>query len=100
MRSIDMPNAAEVQTMMECSGFDHVLKYNIDARLMLPEILSSKSSSPANIICYMTNTPFDEFESPIFLSSTEKMSKINQIRDGFKSKQNENFRNINITLEQ
>lgn len=89
MHSGYIPHGADIQSMMENSDVDHVLEYTIEARLMLPEILSSKSTPPANIICYMTNSPFDEYESPFWLNSKERLSKINRIRDGFKSKQKE-----------
>lgn len=81
-----MPNIAALETKLENSGFDRALEYYMEARLMLPQILLSKNCCPANIICYMTYAPFDEYEFPIFLSSKKLMSKVNQIRHGFRNK--------------
>lgn len=56
---------------------------------MLPDILFLKKNCPADVICYMTNAPFDEYESPVWLSSMRRMSILNKIRNGFRSKPNE-----------
>lgn len=85
----DIPHAAEIKSIIKYSDVDQALEYSIEARLMLPEIISSKSTPPANIICYMTYSPFDEYESPFWLNSKERLSKINRIRYGFKSKEKE-----------
>lgn len=83
-----MPIAAATQTMLKLSG-QTKLKYYMEARLILPDILLFKEICPANLICYMTNAPFDEYESPIWLSSRKKMSTLNKIRNGFRSKSKE-----------
>lgn len=83
-----MPIAAATQTMLKLSG-QTKLKYYMEARLILPDILLFKEICPSNLICYMTNAPFEEYESPVWLSSREKMSILNKIRNGFRSKPNE-----------
>ncbi|KAH8420782.1 hypothetical protein KR222_004713, partial [Zaprionus bogoriensis] len=87
--SIDIPIAAEVKTQLELFAEKKVEKCCVDARLMLPEILLVRDNHPSNLICYMTNAPYDEYDTPLWLSSRKTMSKLNQIRDGFRMKPKE-----------
>ncbi|EDW67890.1 uncharacterized protein [Drosophila virilis] len=86
MCSIEFPILSTIKVSIEMTLGAKLHELENESRLLLPKILS-EHAFPADVILYMTNTPFDEYEKQKITCDKLK-ANVEVARTAFKTKKN------------